>query len=473
MSLPSRPEGETRSAQPGGCLMSRATHKMCLTLAVAGAALLAGCERPPVNTVQHGFRGLAMVEVYNPRILATQAAINQAPETPAPASPDGPRAGQIYKNLKVLGDLSVGELARNMVAITSWVSPKEGCVYCHVAENYADDSKYTKVVARRMLEMTQHINADWKSHVAETGVTCYTCHRGNPVPAKVWFTPAPSAGARFLAGQNAASRDVAYASLPNDPFTPFLLNASEIRVIGTEPLPAGNRQSTKQTEWTYGLMMHMSQSLGVNCTYCHNSRSFAQWDASTPQRAVAWYSIRMVRDINNVYLGPLGGVFPPNRLGPTGDTAKLNCATCHQGAYKPLYGAQMLKGFPELAGPVGAPAAAPQPVAAAAPDGVPDKLVVLFVVGRSDIGVEALRVIALAAADITARPGQAVDLSGYADKTGNADANLELAKQRAFAVRDALKAAGVGEERIRLKKPEFVIGGAEADARRVEIALAK
>jgi mono/diheme cytochrome c family protein len=26
-----------------------------------------------------------------------------------------------------------------------------------------------------------------------------------------------------------------------------------------------------------------------------------------------------------------------------GDVAKVNCATCHQGAYKPLYGASMLK----------------------------------------------------------------------------------------------------------------------------------
>ena len=31
----------------------------------------------------------------------------------------------------------------------------------------------------------------------------------------------------------------------------------------------------------------MSQALGVNCVYCHNSRSFASWDTSTPQRGVA------------------------------------------------------------------------------------------------------------------------------------------------------------------------------------------
>ena len=42
-----------------------------------------------------------------------------------------------------------------------------------------------------MIQMTQHINADWKTHVAETGVTCYTCHRGNTVPAEIWFTAEP------------------------------------------------------------------------------------------------------------------------------------------------------------------------------------------------------------------------------------------------------------------------------------------
>jgi photosynthetic reaction center cytochrome c subunit len=35
-------------------------------------------------------------------------------------------------------------------------------------------------------------------------------------------------------------------------------------------------------------------------------------------------------------------------MGPAGDVGKVNCATCHQGAYKPLFGAPMAKDFPEL-----------------------------------------------------------------------------------------------------------------------------
>ena len=140
-------------------------------------------------------------------------------------------------------------------------------------------------------------------------------------------------------------------SLPSDPFTPFLLGDLDIRVNGTTALPNGNRHSIKQAEWTYGLMTHMSSALGVNCTYCHNTQSFSNWNGNPPQRSTAWYGIRMARDLNKDYMEPLTSVFPEHRLGPTGDAPKANCATCHQGAYKPLFGQSMLKDHPQLAGP--------------------------------------------------------------------------------------------------------------------------
>ena len=340
--------------------MMRGFRFRSLILSVAALAVLAGCERPPIESVQGGYRGTGMQQVYNQRLLVTQASLNTAPEPAAAASADGPKAKDVYQNVKVLGELSVGEFARNMVSITQWVAPKEGCTYCHNAANFADDSKYTKVVARRMLQMTQHVNADWKSHVGATGVTCYTCHRGNPVPNQVWFAPADrrSTGALLgdLEGQNQPAASVAYSSLPFDPLTPYLLEAKPIRVNGNEALAmtgnAANRNSTKQAEFTYGLMMHMSQSLGVNCTYCHNTQSFQSWEVSPPTRATAWYGIRMARDLNNDYMTPLTATFPANRLGPKGDVAKVACGTCHQGAFKPLYGAEMAKHHRELQGPL-------------------------------------------------------------------------------------------------------------------------
>ena len=50
--------------------------------------------------------------------------------------------------------------------------------------------------------------------------------------------------------------------------------------------------------------------------------------------------------------------------------------------------------------------------------------------------------------------------------------NAELAKQRAFTVRDTLKSIGVPDDKIELKKPEQLIGtGPNAEARRVEVRL--
>ncbi len=326
--------------------------------AVLAVGLASTFEHPPAQTVQRGYRGTGMVEVFNPALLDAKIAANAIPAAFAPASAEGPKAGKIYKNVKVLGDLSVGQFTRLMAGMTTWVAPQQGCGYCHSADNFAADDKYTKVVARRMLQMVAHINADWQPHVGATGVTCYTCHRGQPVPAQLWFTspggPHPEGMLESDVGKNLPAPAAGLAALPYDPYTPFLSGAAPIRVAATQALPGTDRSSIKQTEWTYALMVHFSEALGVNCTYCHNSRSFGDWSQSTPQRATAWYGIRMVRDLNGVYLGSLAGVFPQQRLGPTGDVAKVNCATCHQGAYKPLFGVSMLKDWPELAGPVAA-----------------------------------------------------------------------------------------------------------------------
>jgi photosynthetic reaction center cytochrome c subunit len=334
-------------------IQTRSLRIPAAVAALTAAALLAGCERPPIETVQTGYRGTGIVQVYNPRTLAEQAPRNVVPDSPPPAPAEGPKASQVYKNVQVLGDLSVGEFTRLMVSMTAWVSPEQGCTYCHKpGEDFSTDSVYTKVVARRMLQMNAHINAEWKSHVADTGVTCYTCHRGKPVPEYVWsVAPEQKQATRMLgndAGQNRPAPAAGLSSLPYDPFTPYLSQNNEIRVIGATALPAGNRQSIKQGEHTYSLMMHMSQALGVNCTFCHNSRAFSRWDESSPQRTTSWYGIRMARDINNEYMDPLQKVFPATRLGPAGDVLKVNCATCHQGAYEPLYGAKQLSGHPEL-----------------------------------------------------------------------------------------------------------------------------
>ena len=348
-------------------------------LALAGFALmgtfalslvvLLTSTRPPVDVIPTGYRGTGMQILYNPHQVAVALGINAAPAV-LPVINAGPPASSVYKNVQVLKNVSSGAFGRLMVSMTTWVSPTQGCNYCHVAGNFASDAKYTKVVARRMLQMTIAVNKAYTDHVDNVGVTCYTCHRGNPVPSQIWFsgpTPGPSSGlAESNMGQNLPAADINDSTLPGDPYTPFLLNSAGIRVSGNTALPMDNAHSIKQTEWTYALMMTYSQQLGVSCEFCHNSRSFDSWSESSPQRVTAFYAEAMVRDLNLNYMTPLTAVFPASQLGPRGDVAKINCGTCHQGVYKPLFGAAMAPQFAALegVGTVRGPAAAGDPGAA-------------------------------------------------------------------------------------------------------------
>ncbi len=121
-----------------------------------------------------------------------------------------------------------------------------------------------------------------------------------------------------------------------------------------------------------------------------------------------------------------------------------------------------------------APAAA-TPVAPAAADEASVKVengVVkfYFASGKADVATGG----AAALADVikAVAGGKKAVISGYHDASGDPAKNAELAKQRAMNVRDALKAAGVAEDKVELKKPEQAkVDGPAAEARRVEVAV--
>ena len=98
---------------------------------------------------------------------------------------------------------------------------------------------------------------------------------------------------------------------------------------------------------------------------------------------------------------------------------------------------------------------------------------VYFETGKSTLPDDAQAAVAAAADYAKAHPDAKFTLSGFTDATGSADLNAKLAKSRAQAVRDALKAAGIAEDHIILKKPETVTGGSDPkEARRVQISSA-
>ncbi len=126
--------------------------------------------------------------------------------------------------------------------------------------------------------------------------------------------------------------------------------------------------------------------------------------------------------------------------------------------------------------PVKATPYVPKPGSAeAAPVSVPTgaSLAVHFAAGKFTLDAEAMRLLKGFAPAMKAGPNP-IDVTGFADRTGNHDANVDLAKRRAIAVRDALVAEGIAADRIRLKPPEDVTGtGSDVDARRVELSVGK
>lgn len=103
----------------------------------------------------------------------------------------------------------------------------------------------------------------------------------------------------------------------------------------------------------------------------------------------------------------------------------------------------------------------------------PSNAMVYFARGQSALDAPAQNTIRMAAASYMGI-GTMIVITGYADQTGNVAANVELAKQRALAVRNALVQSGIDPQRVRLAAPSTATGSGSADqARRVDIVVAQ
>ncbi|MFO1311396.1 MAG: efflux RND transporter periplasmic adaptor subunit [Burkholderiales bacterium] len=136
-------------------------------------------------------------------------------------------------------------------------------------------------------------------------------------------------------------------------------------------------------------------------------------------------------------------------------------------------GVRLSPGAPVKATPYAPPPAA---VAAAPAAKAPSALDagsvrVYFKSGSATLDTDGQRALRLGAAAFIGI-GTQIMVTGYADKTGNAAANLELAKRRAQAVRDELVKVGVEPRRIALEPPRDVTGSDRDDeARRVDVLI--
>jgi photosynthetic reaction center cytochrome c subunit len=322
--------------------------------------------RLPGKGTQLGANASSMVQ-FDP--TPVEAAVqNQRPPV-LPVVADDPRpATTAFKNVKVLTDVNAGDFMRLQNAMTAWVSPKQGCGFCHAGTDYASDAKPAKQAARLMLAMTRHINTTFKDHVGSGGVTCYSCHRGQPVPSEVWYQSPPDPGHPMIDKQEDYDERATTVRtfFPNEGFEEYLLQDTPGLAQSYTALPSKETSSQIEMKRLYEMMMQMSDGIGVNCGYCHNSRAFFDWRQSTPARWTGYSGLTLTRDINRNFILKLGQIVPENQTrvgdtryislpprdrGPQIGNGLADCATCHHGAPKPLAGLDLIRGFPALAGP--------------------------------------------------------------------------------------------------------------------------
>ncbi|MBQ0750391.1 MAG: photosynthetic reaction center cytochrome c subunit [Roseovarius sp.] len=331
--------------------------------AVFVAALLVTWGQPyATESLQTGPRGTGMsVPEFKVDLAKPDPSIESfLASTSAPVVPQGGEqtAGQARQNVPPgLEGLTVENYDRLLAAMRVWTG---------IPDLFESPDNYQTAVGHVMIGMTQNLNEEWSGHVnanKEVGVTCYTCHRGQPVPSDVWFkiSPVNETVEGWSANQNRVTVQSQYTSLPSDALEKYLLDGESIKVHDLESRVAGvpgtdGYPGIQQAERTYSLMNYVSNSLGVNCVFCHNSRAFYDGSQVTPQWGTEILGIEMVLELNNTYLVPLEGLLPEERLGPVyADAPKAACKTCHKGYQQPLQGTNVIGDWPELATTSGEP----------------------------------------------------------------------------------------------------------------------
>ncbi len=132
---------------------------------------------------------------------------------------------------------------------------------------------------------------------------------------------------------------------------------------------------------------------------------------------------------------------------------------------------------PATAAASAATAAAPAAAAAASTasvQGNPDTVKIYFEVGSFAAPAETNKLVEGIVTYSKSSPNTKLGISGYHDKSGDPEKNLELAKNRAKIVKEMLLSAGVPEDRIMMQKPVETAGGTDPkEARRVEVYAAQ
>ena len=157
----------------------------------------------------------------------------------------------------------------------SWsVALGVSCTHCHLEGQWADGSMPTFAFAGRMQAMVEGLNTGPLKGVGE--ITCLTCHRGKPIPAR----------------------------LPRESWE---------KILAAHETEFGGRKNL-------GLAMSVySASLGVDCSHCHEPDRALN---TKPPKAMVAKMLPIFDEIQKYF----------------DDTRRpvTQCFMCHQGAIKPV-----------------------------------------------------------------------------------------------------------------------------------------
>jgi photosynthetic reaction center cytochrome c subunit len=221
----------------------------------------------------------------------------------------GVQAGQAWVtanpntvNVQVLAGLSSAEVWTYMVQYVSG-GLGVGCQYCHDINNFAADTYPQKVAARNMLYMVSDVNSqfivdlpNWRGNY----VQCATCHNGQPnnleavgeqfvksIPnIPVTVDPLDEQGVPILdpalkpaaISEPVGLQDAVLYYIYNyqvwKPFDPAVPESGR----GSLALTKDGGRTQDQVTINQNVMNYQSWSLGVGCTYCHNSRNFVDYE---------------------------------------------------------------------------------------------------------------------------------------------------------------------------------------------------
>lgn len=103
-------------------------------------------------------------------------------------------AEKVFKNIQIFKGRPAAQVLGIMQSgFTRAINAN--CTYCHTPEDWSNDDKEKKQVAREMWDMTQNINNQSlkaiKNISEKATINCMTCHRGQKTPAINMPPPSP------------------------------------------------------------------------------------------------------------------------------------------------------------------------------------------------------------------------------------------------------------------------------------------